>query len=132
MAQNDNFERESPAGDHAFIRLREQLIKELSLSRAQIALAQDTALLAVSVAVALGWNSDQADELALDAFRFVVGSSILSPGPVQNVGRACHRRCEDPYGPIWSDERIAAELPTVELQAAFRQVQLVWQPVGTA
>lgn len=132
MAQNDNFERESPAGDRSFIRLREQLIKELSLSRAQIALAQDTALLAVSVALGLGWNSDQADELALDAFRLVAGCQIVGPGPVETVLRACHRRCEDPDGPIWSDERIAAELPTVELQAAFRQVQLVWQPVGTA
>jgi hypothetical protein len=132
MAQNDKFDRESPAGDRLFLQTRQQLIQELPLSQVQIAHAQDTALLAVSVAVALGWNSDEADALALDAFRLAAGAPLVGSALGRILLSACFRRCEEPYSRRWDDERIAAELPSRELQAAFRQVQLVWQPVGTA
>ena len=132
MAQNDSFDRESPAGDRLFIQTRQQLIQELSLSQVQVGLAQDTALLAVAVAVALGWNSDEADALVLNAFRLAAGAPLVGSAPGRILLSACFRRCEEPYGQRWDDERIAAELPSSELQAAFRQVQLVWQPVGTA
>jgi malonyl CoA-acyl carrier protein transacylase len=132
MAQNDRFDRESPAGDRLFLQTRQQLIQELSISQVQIALAQDTALLAVAVAAALGWNSGEADALALDAFRLAVGAPLVGSARGTILLSACFRRCEEPYGRRWDDERIAAELPSRELQAAFRQVQLVWQPVGTA
>ena len=132
MEQTDGIGRESPNGDSEFILRRRLVVQEVSLTPEQIALADDVTLLAVSVAVDLGWDSEALDDLALNAVRLVGGVPLISPHPVVNLLNACLRRCQEPLSERWTEERIAAEFPSEEMRVAFRRVQLVWQPVGTA